>query len=112
MGISNFDYFLLFVSSFVLVGALTPLMRRIAIKNEVFDSVRIGKHVIVGAGSVIMPGTEVAEGCSIGSMTLVNKSTLPWGIYVGIPARRVNERKQNMLELEKQFLLEIDNGSI
>jgi UDP-GlcNAc:undecaprenyl-phosphate GlcNAc-1-phosphate transferase len=38
MGISNFDYFLLFVSSFVLVGALTPLMRRIAIKNEVFDT--------------------------------------------------------------------------
>ena len=38
MGISNLDYFALFVSAFVLVGALTPLMRRIAIKNEVYDS--------------------------------------------------------------------------
>ena len=38
MGISNLDYFTLFVSAFVIVGALTPLMRRIAIKNEVYDS--------------------------------------------------------------------------
>ena len=38
MGISNRDYFTLFVSAFVLVGVLTPLMRRIAIKNEVYDS--------------------------------------------------------------------------
>ena len=38
MGISNLDYFTLFVSAFVLVGALTPIMRKIAIKNGVYDS--------------------------------------------------------------------------
>ena len=38
MGISNLDYFALFVSAFVLVGALTPIMRKIAINNEVYDS--------------------------------------------------------------------------
>lgn len=81
-------------------------------KNEIFEAVRFGKHVIVGAGSIILPGSDVAEGCSIGAMTLVNKSTQPWGIYVGIPARRVNERKQDMLELEAQLLLEIHNDSI
>lgn len=81
-------------------------------KNETFESVRFGKHVIVGAGSIIMPGANVADGCSIGAMTLVNKSTDPWGIYVGIPARRVNERKQDMLVLEAQFHAEINNDSI
>lgn len=81
-------------------------------KNEIFEPIRFGKHVIVGAGSIVLPGVEVAEGCSIGAMTLVNKSTKPWGIYVGNPARRINERKRDMLELEKQFLAEIANDSL
>ena len=38
MGITHFQYFLLFASTFVLVGALTPLMRRIAIKREIYDA--------------------------------------------------------------------------
>ena len=38
MGITHFQYFLLFLSTFVLVGALTPLMRRIAIKREIYDA--------------------------------------------------------------------------
>jgi acetyltransferase-like isoleucine patch superfamily enzyme len=80
-------------------------------KREIFLPVTLGRHVIVGAGSVILPGVEVAEGCSIGAMTLLNKSTRPWGIYVGNPARRLKERKKDMLELEKKFLSEIANDS-
>lgn len=38
MQISNFDYALLFLATFAVVGVLTPLARRIAIKNEVFDA--------------------------------------------------------------------------
>ncbi len=38
MGISQLDYFILFVTSFALVGLLTPIMRSVAIKNEVFDA--------------------------------------------------------------------------
>jgi UDP-GlcNAc:undecaprenyl-phosphate GlcNAc-1-phosphate transferase len=37
MIISQIDYFFLFVVSYVLVGLLTPLMRKIAITNGVFD---------------------------------------------------------------------------
>jgi acetyltransferase-like isoleucine patch superfamily enzyme len=54
-----------------------------------------------------MPGVTIREGCSIGAMTLVAKSTDPWGIYVGVPALRVKERKQDLLELEKKFLDEV-----
>lgn len=75
-------------------------------KNEKKEKVTLERQVIVGAGSMIMPGVTVAEGCSIGAMTLVNKSTKPWGIYLGIPAKKVKNRKQNLLELEKQFLEE------
>jgi UDP-GlcNAc:undecaprenyl-phosphate GlcNAc-1-phosphate transferase len=37
MGITNQEYFLLFVASYLLVGALTPLMRKIAIATDVVD---------------------------------------------------------------------------
>jgi acetyltransferase-like isoleucine patch superfamily enzyme len=40
-------------------------------------------------------------------MALVTKSTDPWGIYVGVPAVRVKERKQDLLDLEKKFLGEL-----
>lgn len=79
-----------------------------AYKKEIIKRVTIGRHVIIGAGSIVMPGVDLAEGCSVGAMTLVNKSTDPWGVYIGNPARRVRERKKDLLELEKKFLAELD----
>lgn len=81
-------------------------------KKEVFKRVTIGKHVILGAGSTVLPGVNIAEGCSIGAMSLVLKSTDPWGIYFGVPARRMKERKKEMLELEREFLLEKKHDSV
>ena len=78
-------------------------------KKETFGSVTVGKHVIVGANSVIMPNAHLAEGCSIGAMSLVTKSTEEWGVYVGIPAKRIRERKRDILMLEKQYLKEVYN---
>lgn len=75
-------------------------------KNEYLANVVLERQVIVGAGSIIFPGVTIREGCSVGAMTLVNKSTQPWGIYAGNPARRIKDRKQNLLELEAQFLKE------
>jgi len=37
LSISSLEYFLLFISSYALVGILTPLMRRIAISKEILD---------------------------------------------------------------------------
>jgi acetyltransferase-like isoleucine patch superfamily enzyme len=75
-------------------------------KNEKKEQVHIGRHVIIGASSIIMPGVVVAEGCSIGAMSLITKSTLPWGVYVGSPAKRIMDRKQDLLQLEAEYLAE------
>ena len=56
-----------------------------------------------------MPNAHLAEGCSIGAMSLVTKSTEEWGVYVGIPAKRIRERKRDILMLEKQYLKEVYN---
>lgn len=73
-------------------------------KKETKKAVIIRKHVIIGTSSIVFPGVEIMEGCSIGAMTLVNKSTQPWGIYVGNPAKRITERKQDLLKLETEYL--------
>ena len=67
--------------------------------------VSIGRHVIVGASSVIIGAADIGEGCSLGAMTVVvNMDLDPWGMYVGNPAKRFKERKKGLLELEKRLL--------
>lgn len=75
-------------------------------KNEFKAAVILEKFSIIGANSTIMPGVIVAEGCSVGAMSLILKSTISWGVYVGIPAKRVRERSKEMLKLTKEFLCE------
>ena len=90
-----------------LVNSLIPKK----FKNATFAAVFLEKHVVIGAGATILPGVTLAEGTSIGAMSLVMENTLPWKIYIGIPAKILKDRSNKLLELEKQFL-EIDNGSI
>ena len=68
-------------------------------------AINIGRHVILGAGTLVFPGVNIAEGCATGAMTVVNKSTEAWGIYLGIPARRVKNREKDLLVLEEKYLL-------
>lgn len=75
-----------------------------AYKKVSHGIVDIRQHVIIGTGSVIMPGVSIGEGCSFGAMTFVNKSTAPWGVYAGIPAKRIKDRKKDLLKYESEFL--------
>jgi dTDP-4-amino-4,6-dideoxy-D-glucose acyltransferase len=67
--------------------------------------VTIGKHVIIGTGSVILPGVRLEEGTAVGSLSLIkdNFTCHSFGLYVGVPARRIGERSRDLLELEKQL---------
>ncbi len=67
-------------------------------------AVLLDRHVIVGSGAVILPGVTVSEGCAIGALSLVRRSADPWGIYSGVPARRVAERRRDLLVLETALL--------
>jgi acetyltransferase-like isoleucine patch superfamily enzyme len=67
-------------------------------------AIRIERHSILGTNSIVFPGVNVGEGCAIGANSLVSKSTEPWGIYLGSPARRMKNRSKNLLMLEKKLL--------
>lgn len=64
----------------------------------------LGKHVIVGSGSVILPGVTIEDGVAVGALSLVSKNCKAFGIYAGNPARRIKERKRDLLDLEQCFM--------
>jgi acetyltransferase-like isoleucine patch superfamily enzyme len=66
--------------------------------------VKLGRHVIVGANTVILPNVDIGEGSSVGCQSLVTKNLEPWGIYAGSPVRRLRERSRDLLKLENEFL--------
>ncbi len=66
--------------------------------------VTLEEHANIGAACVIFPDITISKGAAIGAMSLVTKTTRPWSIYKGIPARFHKKRKRNILELEKQLM--------
>ena len=87
-------------SGFALTNPMVPDEYR----NVTGAKVTLEKHALVGSGSSILPGVIIGEGVSVGSMSLVNISLDAWGVYVGIPCKRVKERSKRLLELEALFL--------
>lgn len=78
--------------------------------KDVFnDPVYIGRHVIIGTGSTILPGVRLNEGCIVGAMSLVKKDVAEWTTVAGIPAKKIKDRERGLLNLEEVFLKEINN---
>ena len=55
-------------------------------------NIAVGNDVWIGEGATIMPGVHLSDGCVIGTNSLVTKSTKPYGIYGGNPAKLIKYR--------------------
>ncbi|MES2997365.1 MAG: acyltransferase [Verrucomicrobiota bacterium] len=64
----------------------------IRMQGETKLGVTIGNDVWIGAGAIILDGVSIADGCVIGAGAIVTRSTEPFGIYVGNPARLIKKR--------------------
>ena len=83
---------------------MTNPMVPIEYTNVTHADVKLGKHVIIGSGSVILPGIILHDGAAIGSLSLVTKDCDAFGTYIGAPAKKLKNRKNNLLELEEKFI--------
>lgn len=72
--------------------------------NVTHGDIYIGKHVIIGSGTIILPNVKIEEGACIGSLSLVKKDCRAFSVYVGSPAVYIKERSKGLLEKEKEFL--------
>lgn len=72
--------------------------------NVTHGIVHLKKHVIVGAGSVILPNVVLEEGVAVGSLSFITKSVEEYKIVVGNPARILKNREKNLDYLESKLL--------
>lgn len=60
----------------------------------------LNEHVILGSGSVVLPGVDLGQGAAVGALSLVNSDLLSWSIYAGSPAKKLKDRSRNLLNLD------------
>ncbi len=88
-----------------MAGLATPLVPA-EFKGQVeYSDIKIGKHCIVGAGSVVLPGVTLHDGSALGALSLAKTDLEAWTLYAGTPASALKGRdKSAILKLEKEFL--------
>lgn len=89
---SNDDYSGLFMTNPMVPSECT---------NVTYADVTLGKHVIIGSGSVILPGVTLYEGVAVGSLSMITKDCEAFGVYIGIPAKKIKNRKSELLKYEE-----------
>lgn len=73
--------------------------------TNVFNAnVLIGKHVIVGCGSVVLPGVTVGNGSAVGALSLVNKDVPKLKIVAGSPIRIISDRSDDIFNHERKLV--------
>ncbi len=60
-------------------------------------TVTIKDHVSIFTGASVLPGLTLEEGSVIALDSVLTKSTEPWGIYAGNPAKLIRKRKVNTI---------------
>lgn len=72
--------------------------------NVTYGDVYIGKHVIIGFGSGVLPNVKIKKGAVIGALSLVKEDCKSFYVYGGVPARVLKRRSKRLLKLEKEFI--------
>lgn len=82
-------------------------------RSEIKPTV-IGRDCWLGAHSIINCGVHIADGCIIAAGAVVTKDTEPYGIYGGVPAKRIKNRFSNDDEIKRhrELVSNIDDSQV
>jgi acetyltransferase-like isoleucine patch superfamily enzyme len=83
-----------------LMNPMVPAKYR-KVKNS---KVIMERFSCLGSNCVVLPGVTISEGSVVGANSLVTKTTKPWTVYVGSPAREIKKRPR---ELSYKFASEL-----
>ncbi|MEK6935091.1 MAG: DapH/DapD/GlmU-related protein [Nanoarchaeota archaeon] len=61
-------------------------------RNWKLDAILVKKNVVIGSEAIINPGVTLGVGSIIGTGAVVTKDTQDYGVYVGVPAKKVGMR--------------------
>ena len=64
--------------------------------------VRIGRHVVLGVGSVVLPGVEVGDCAAVGALSLVKGDVDPYAIVAGMRGEVIGRRDTRLGDLEER----------
>jgi dTDP-4-amino-4,6-dideoxy-D-glucose acyltransferase len=67
-------------------------------KKTLNAPVKLEAHVIIGCGSIIMPGVIIRRGASVGALSYVTRSIPEFVVVSGRPLRRIGVRDKTKLE--------------
>lgn len=70
-----------------------------SLKKVKSEPVEILNYSILGANSMVMPGVTIGEGVAVGAYSFVTRNLVEWSVYVGTPARKIKDRKKDLLNL-------------
>jgi len=66
--------------------------------------VRMERHAVIGAGTLVLPGSVLEEGATVGSLSLVKGPVAAWTVNAGCPTRRIGHRdREGVLDAERRF---------
>jgi acetyltransferase-like isoleucine patch superfamily enzyme len=86
-------------------GIAGPLVPQEFKGNAVYGRIVLGKHCVIGAGSVVSPNVTFGEGAAVGALSLVKVDLAPWTTNAGIPSRVLGMRdREGTLAAEAAFL--------
>ena len=61
-------------------------------QGETSKGIVIGNDVWLGAGVRVLDGVQIADGCVVAAGAVLTKSTEAFGIYAGVPAKKISSR--------------------
>lgn len=100
------------------IGNNVNLSGRVSIHTEQHDvndpwfrslssggSVTIGDRAWISSNTIILPGISVGKGAVLAAGAVATKDLEEYGVYAGIPAKKIAERKKNLqYEFDGDFL--------
>lgn len=84
-------------------GAIANPMVPMRYRDVTNAPVTLRRHVVIGAQSVVLAGSELGLGASAGALTLIKGHVPEFTVVAGIPMVRIGKRGRKLLQYEQEI---------